>query len=155
MSNRNGNWAVGMVHEVCPICVKELNHQIIIPKTLNKSTKADIEHADGKAIGFSEKACEECQGYIDDGYIAVIGFNESKSNPDQDKTVKLENLYRTGLFFLHRRVVEHIFPAWAEQQRKEPFILVTEPTFDEVKANIEQQLQKLEDTSEENETSEA
>lgn len=154
MSNQD-NWAVGMVHEVCPICVKEMNHQIIIPKTLNKSTKADIEHADGKAIGFSEEPCEECQGYIDDGYIAVIGFDENKSNPDLDRTVKLGNLYRTGLLFLKRHIVEDIFPDWTEQKREEPFILVTEPTFDGLRNHIEQQLQKLEGNSEKNETSEA
>lgn len=107
--NLQDNWAVGMVHELCVCCGKPTNHQIIIPEKLNQKTKQEIEQAHGKAIGFADEPCKECQQYVDDGFVLLIGIDPDKSEKDGE-SIKPEDAYRTGSqVWLKREVANSIF----------------------------------------------
>lgn len=127
--SKQDNWAVGMVHHVCPICCKEVEPEIILPKLISPSTKKQIEKLNGKCVGFASKPCEECQNYINQDYVAIIGFDETKTKTN-DGTVNLADLYRLGLLWLRKQVALEIFPQWEEMQRKDNFILVDKQSFE-------------------------
>ena len=113
------NLGTALVHEICPICCAKTNEQILLNQKLTEKAAAQIKEMHGKAIGFSEP-CEKCQTYIDNGFIAIIGIDLSKSNPMNDK-VDLKSIWRTGqLLWLKKSVAKDIFN-W---DRPEPFILV-------------------------------
>lgn len=80
-------FSAALVHEVCPICGKAMNEQIIMNKILNKKSAKAIDDANGKAIGYSKDACEECCKHKDDG-VYVIAIDPTRST-DKD-------IYRTG-----------------------------------------------------------
>lgn len=42
-----------LVHEICPICGKPMNEQILMNSVLSKKYAKEIENVHGKAIGFS------------------------------------------------------------------------------------------------------
>lgn len=72
-------FSAALVHEVCPICHKAMNEQIIMNTIGNKKN--------AKAIGYSKDACEECCKYKDDG-VYVIAIDPTRSGDD--------GIYRTG-----------------------------------------------------------
>lgn len=82
--------SAGIVYELCPICGKPANSSIIINKILRPKYAKQIEELNGKAIGFSKDACEECSKHKDE-CIYVISIDSSKSD-----SKSLEGLYRTG-----------------------------------------------------------
>lgn len=78
---------VALVHEICPICGKSMNEQILINTVLSKKFVKEIEEFNNKAIGYSKTACEDCLKYKDE-VVMCIAINEVKSEPN--------NPYRTG-----------------------------------------------------------
>lgn len=125
------NWEVGMVHELCPCCLAEMNHSIILPQKLTKQVAQGIKEANGKAIGFSDNPCEECQDKLDKDFICLIGIDPSKSNPEND-TVKLGNTYRTGnSIWLKKDVISDIF----NMTPIHPFLLVEDEVFSNIKVS--------------------
>jgi len=80
---------VALVKYICPICGKEADSAIIVNKRLSKPQADKVNELNGKAIGFSEKPCKECQEWIDKGAFFIIGI-------DSDKTNDESNPYRTG-----------------------------------------------------------
>lgn len=80
-------FSAALVHELCPICGKGMNEQIIMNKILNKKSAKAIDDANGKAIGYSHNACEECCKHKDDG-VYVIAIDPTRSGDD--------GIYRTG-----------------------------------------------------------
>lgn len=84
------NLYVGMVHELCPICGKSMNHSVILNTKLTKKCAEQIKEIDGKAIKFSKDACEECSKHKDE-CIYVIGIDSDKSDNSS-----MQGLYRTG-----------------------------------------------------------
>lgn len=46
---------VALVHEICPICGKPMNEQILMNTVLSKKYAKEIENVNGKAIGYSKK----------------------------------------------------------------------------------------------------
>lgn len=78
---------VALVHEICPICGKPINEQILMNKILSKKYAKEIENLHGKAIGYSRTACEYCSKYKDEA-VMCIAIDETKSEPN--------NPYRTG-----------------------------------------------------------
>lgn len=78
---------VALVHEICPICGKFMNEQILINTVLSKKCVKEIEESNGKAIGYSKTACENCSKYKNEAVIC-IAIDEAKSEPN--------NPYRTG-----------------------------------------------------------
>lgn len=76
-----------IVHEVCPICGKPMNESIVINKKLTAKEAKKVKDLNGKAIGISKDACDECLKFKDTA-IFCIAIDEEKSEPN--------NLYRTG-----------------------------------------------------------
>ncbi len=118
---------VAMVNEICPICCKETEHSIVMNTLLNEYQAKKVKEMHGKTIGFSDP-CEECQGHLDNGYIALLGIDPEKSSAEDGK-VKLENVYRTGvLIWIKRDKAEEIFGS----QDNRPFILLENEVFDQL-----------------------
>ena len=76
-------FSAALVHEVCPICCKAMNEQIIMNTIGNKKNAK----ANGKTIGYSKDACEECCKHKADG-VYVIAIYPTRSGDD--------GIYRTG-----------------------------------------------------------
>lgn len=124
---------VAMVNEICPICCKETGHQLVMNKILNKNQAEKVKEMHGKTIGFSDP-CEKCQGHLDNGYIALLGIDPEKSSA-KDGTVKLENIYRTGvLIWIKKDKAEEVFGS----QDNRPFILVENEVFDKLGIPLEE-----------------
>ena len=79
--------ACAVVHELCPICGKSMNEQIIMNTKASVKVAKEINEAHNKAIGFSKDACEECSKHKDE-VIYIIGIDGKLSEKN--------NLYRTG-----------------------------------------------------------
>lgn len=119
------NLETALVHEVCPICCAKTNEQILLNQQLTKKAAAQVKEMHGKAIGYSEP-CKECQSRIDNGFVALIAIDPSKSNTTEG-TVSFNDIYRTGkLAWLKRNVAKESFN-W---DRPEPFILVEDGVID-------------------------
>lgn len=86
----NKNLEVVLAKELCPICGKEMDGPIIMNSVLTPSAAKKVKNLDGKVIGFSENACEECTKYKDE-VVYLIGMD-----PSQSDTKSLEGIYRTG-----------------------------------------------------------
>ena len=84
------NFAIGLVNYICPICGKVVDNVIIMNERLNKKNAEEIRKAHGKAIGYSENACEKCASHKDD-CVYVIEIDTEKSEPN--------NPYRTGKYW--------------------------------------------------------
>ena len=79
---------VAIVHELCRICAKEMNEQIVMNQKLTEKNAAEIKSMHNKAIGYSEEPCDECKEHMTKGFILIEydeALTEDKSNP-----------YRTG-----------------------------------------------------------
>lgn len=136
MTTKESNWAVGIIYHACPICCEKINPEIIIPQRLTKFIADEVRQADGKIVGFADKPCPECTKYLDKDYIAIIGFDPEQTE-HKDGMVRLQDLYRVGLAWLHKRAAQHIFPSWFEDNRTEPFIVVDKQTFEELMRQAE------------------
>lgn len=84
------NLAVSLVHEICPICGRPMNETIIMNKELTPKYAKQVEEINGKAIGFSKEACEECTKHKDE-CIYVIGIDPAKGD-----SKSMTNIYRSG-----------------------------------------------------------
>lgn len=60
-----------LVHEICPICGKPMNEQILMNSVLSKKYAKEIENVHGKAIGYSKTACEDCSKYKDEAVMCI------------------------------------------------------------------------------------
>ena len=78
---------IALVHEICPICGKPMNEQILMNTVFSKKYAKEIENVHSKAIGYSKTACENCTEYKDK-VVFCIAIDENKSEPN--------NPYRTG-----------------------------------------------------------
>jgi len=79
---------VALVHELCKICGKEINEQIVMNQRLSEKNAKDIKAMHKKAIGYAKEPCDECKELMTKGYILIEydeALTEDKSNP-----------YRTG-----------------------------------------------------------
>ena len=68
-----------LVHEICPICGKPMNEQILMNSVLSKKYAKELENVHGKAIGYSKTACEDCSKYKDEAVIYNLSSNFSTS----------------------------------------------------------------------------
>lgn len=120
----NNNFEVGMVHDLCPCCLKKHSESIIIPTHLDKKTCNEVKNANGKAIGFS--ICIECEELVDKGYVALIGIDPEKSNESPKGKITLADIWRTGKFvWIRKEVAKDVFN-W---DRDEPFIWLEDEVF--------------------------
>lgn len=81
--------------------------------------------------------CDKCQQLHDDGYIALIAIDESKSKP-KNGTVKPEDAYRTGeVAHLRRTAAKHLFDLDAlGVDIKQPFMFCDSETIQFLKEKI-------------------
>ena len=81
------NFAVGIVNYVCPICGKTAKTDIIMNTRLTQKAAQEVREANGKVVGYSDNACEECASHKDK-VVYIVEIDASKSEPN--------NPYRTG-----------------------------------------------------------
>ena len=81
------NFAVGIVNYACPICGKTAQTDVIMNSKLTKKAAQEIREANGKVVGYSDTACEECAKHKDE-VVYIVEINASLSQPN--------NPYRTG-----------------------------------------------------------
>lgn len=95
---------VALVHEVCPICGKPMNEHIIINQKLGLKIAQKVNNFNGKAIGISENACDECSKYKDKG-IFIIEIDAEKCHVIDNK-LNSKNIYRTGRYVCLNKDIE-------------------------------------------------
>ena len=81
-------FGVALVHELCVICAKEMNEQIVVNQELSERNAKNIKSMHNKAIGYSEEPCDECKEHMTKGFV-LIGY-------DNKLTTEKNNPYRTG-----------------------------------------------------------
>lgn len=79
-----------IVKYVCPICGNVVEENIVINKRFTIKDAEQVKNLNGKVVGFSENACENCAKYKDKCTF-LIEVDDSKSESG--------NPYRTGRYF--------------------------------------------------------
>lgn len=136
---------VACVHELCPICLSKMNEHIIMNMELSESRAKKVEEMHNKPIGFSAKPCEECQKLIDQGYIALISIDPSKSNVKNDR-VNLKDIYRTGGFSWLKK--DKTLQLLDIEEYSLPFILLDTELYTKVIDFVQEQIKKYENEEE-------
>jgi hypothetical protein len=75
---------VALTKELCVVCNKEFDGDIVMNTRLTKSMAAKVEEMHGKVTGFTDKPCKECLEAVGDGvYIIEVDekLTEDESNP--------------------------------------------------------------------------
>jgi hypothetical protein len=80
---------VTMERKVCIVCGKEYETNALL---LDKHLRNKFDKHTTTGFGM----CEEHKKLEEDGYIALVECDESKSKVDENGTIKPENAYRTG-----------------------------------------------------------
>lgn len=83
MTKAKKNQSVATTHELCPVCCKKMNENLLIHKRLG-----DLSKIDGQATGFASHPCPDCQVLADQGLIII--------EVDEAKTYDEKNPWRTG-----------------------------------------------------------
>lgn len=89
---------VTMEQRVCEICGKPYDRSILLDTRLRK--RFDNMHT---VTGMG--LCPEDKAKMDEGYLALVEVDESKSKFEANGTLKPENAYRTGTMVHIRRTV--------------------------------------------------
>ena len=79
---------VSMETKQCLVCAKEFNVGILLDRRLSDSLEPKT------LTGYG--LCDEHNELFEDGYIALIGIDESKSTVETNGNILPENAYRTG-----------------------------------------------------------
>lgn len=96
---------VAMEQLVCPVCGTTHDSGAIL---LNQRLRS-IKGAKGGRVTTGYGLCDEHQRLFDEGYLALIGIDPSRSSLTGD-TVKTEGAYRTGtVMHIRRTVADAIF----------------------------------------------
>jgi hypothetical protein len=92
---------IALVHDLCPVCTKEMDGSVFINTKLTKSNADKVKAMDGKIV-WSKELCPECKDMKSKGFI-LIGAVEAKT---QDVT----NPYRSGnIWCVEHSVAEQLF----------------------------------------------
>lgn len=135
---KQNNFAVATVHELCPCCLISMNHVLAIPKTLSKSVADEIRDMDGKAIGISKSLCENCQTTFDKGYQLLVGIDPKRSQINENGSISFKEAYRTGkTIWLSKELLERIFKRIPADT---PFIFVEDEVFTKIKVSEDKTL---------------
>lgn len=106
---------VALIKYACPICgnVNEDATAIALgSKFNNKKNVERVESMHNKIVGFSDKPCKECQSYIDQGALFIIGIDSEKSDD-------MSNPYRSGHIVGIKRESEFVKHLPEEYQKKD------------------------------------
>ena len=79
---------VSMETKQCLVCAKEFNVGILLDRRLSDSLEPKT------LTGYG--LCDEHNELFEDGYIALIGIDESKSTVETNGNILPHNAYRTG-----------------------------------------------------------
>lgn len=95
---------VSMEQNICPICSKVFDTDSIL---LDKQLKDSMESK--TLTGYSK--CSDCQKQIDEGFVAFVEIDASKSNiRPEAETLNLGTVYRTGrVSWLHKEAAKLMF----------------------------------------------
>lgn len=92
---------VALVHELCPICTKEMDSSILMNTKLSEKAATDVDKLNG-TVKWSPDLCEECRDMKSKGFV-LIGAVESK-------TEDVTNPYRSGnIWVVAQEVAEELF----------------------------------------------
>lgn len=113
---------VAMAQKMCPVCgsIHEHNAEILINKRFQKIDK------DERITGYG--LCEEHDKLFQDGYLALVVTDESKSAITKHEgnkldTLKEENACRTGdLMHIRRTVFNKLFDTESPEDQEMVFI---------------------------------
>lgn len=109
--------SAAIVHELCPICAKEMDGSVFINKKLTKKSAKEVEEMDGKVV-WSKSFCPTCTDMKSKGFI-LIGAVEAKT---KDNT----NPYRSGnVWCVEQQVAEELFAPHGAPKSGIAFVDVT------------------------------
>ena len=92
---------VGIDTKICPVCGIEHDVGVLLDRRL----KNTLEHKN--VTGF--EMCPEHQKLMDDGYVALVGCDESQSDIEPNGSIKPQGAYRTGAIAHVKRAVFNEF----------------------------------------------
>jgi hypothetical protein len=94
---------VSLSASVCPICGREFeNGELILDRRLKNSLE--------RVTVVDARLCPDHQKLADDGYIALVAIDESKSKFEANGNLKPECAYRTGdIIHIRRTVADKMF----------------------------------------------
>ena len=84
----NDKVGVACAHYLCPICGKPAEYAVLMNDKLTKECADKVKELHNKALGWSNKPCNDCKHYINNGVFFVIGVDVEKSTND--------SFYRSG-----------------------------------------------------------
>lgn len=106
-----------LIHELCPVCTKEMDSSILINRKLSEKAAADVEKLHG-TVKWSPEWCEDCKDMKTKGFI-LIGAVEAKTD---DAT----NPYRSGnIWVVTQEVAEELFAPHGAPKSGVAFVDVT------------------------------
>lgn len=92
---------VALVHELCPVCTKEMDGSVFINQKLSEKEAKKVEDMHGKVV-WSKELCPDCKEMKSQGFI-LIGAVEAKT---EDAT----NPYRSGnIWCVKQEVADQLF----------------------------------------------
>ena len=133
--NAKNNLAVALTHLACPICLCNSESTIALNTKLNKKSADNVRELHGKTVALG-KVCDDCQKMLDDGFIALVEVDETKSNISKGttETLKQENAYRTGnMAWLKQYVANQIF----NTELKTNMVFVQQGVIDAINAMVD------------------
>ena len=111
------NVGVAVVHELCPICTKEMDGSVFINKKLTEKSAEEVEKMNG-TVTWSKTFCNPCNDMKDKGFI-LIGAVEAK-------TTDVTNPYRSGnVWCVEHSVAEELFAPHGAPKSGIAFVDVT------------------------------
>ena len=129
-------FAVSLVNLACPICLSTSESEIVLNTKLTKKAADEVKELHNKTVGLGEP-CTECKQQLDNGFVALVEVDSSKSGlADEDTvgTLSQENAYRTGnMAWLKRDVANQLFKA----EIKTDLVFVQQGIIDAIKAMVE------------------
>ena len=128
-------FAVSLVNLACPICLGTSEAEIVLNTKLTKKAADEVKDLHNKTVGLG-KPCADCKQQLDNGFIALVEVDSSKSGlTDEDtvSTLSQENAYRTGnMAWLKRDVANQLFKA----EIKTDLAFVQQGVIDSIKAMV-------------------
>jgi hypothetical protein len=93
--------SAALVHELCPVCAKEMDGSVFINTKLSEKAAKAVDDMHGKVM-WSKELCPDCKDMKSQGFI-LIGAVEAKT---QDAT----NPYRSGnVWCVKQEVADTLF----------------------------------------------
>jgi len=94
---------VSIEQKKCPVCAKDFDTGAVL---LDKRLRPSMERTTLTGWGF----CPDCTKKTDEGYIALVGVDESKSDKRPDGNADPDQVWRTGdLFWIKNTAFVKVF----------------------------------------------